>query len=144
MTLVWRQLPLCSRSFILLMVGDISYPPHPPHHHLAVPATASACGCFHADSWWDQLIQSWLQSWCINISDKQMLEQCLKKVKNSLQLLHGESGKALFLLVLSGSLRPLVLNMVLGIHLASFISLSQWDQAISSWQGVTLDPILLR
>lgn len=71
-----------------------------------------------------------------------MLEQCLKKVKNSLQLLHSESSKALFLRVLSGSLRPLVLNVVLDIHLASFISLSQWDQAISSWQGVTLDPML--
>lgn len=38
---------------------------------------------------------------------------------------------------------PLVITMVLGIHLASLVSLSQWGQAITSLQGVTLDPTLL-
>jgi len=72
-----------------------------------------------------------------------MLVRCLEKVKNSLQLFHGEISKALFPLVSSCSLQPLVLNMVLGIHLASLISLSQWGQAISSQQGATFDPTLL-
>lgn len=72
-----------------------------------------------------------------------MLVRCLKKVKNSLQLLHGESSKRLFLVVSSCSLWPLVLNVVLGIHMASLVSLSQWGQDISSRQGVTLDPTLL-
>ena len=123
------------------MVSDVSYPPSPPPHQLAVLATAS--GCFHTDSGRGHLIQSWLWSCCINISDKQMLVRCLEKVKNSLQLFHGEISKALFPLVSSCSLQPLVLNMVLGIHLASLISLSQWGQAISSQQGATFDPTLL-
>lgn len=46
-------------------------------------------------------------------------------------------------MVSSCSLRPLVLNVVLGIHMASLVSLSQWGQYISSRQGVTLDPTLL-
>lgn len=122
------------------MVRDTSDPPGPPPPHLAVPATAS--GCFHTDSWQGHLIQSRLRSCCVNISDKQMLVRCLEKVKDSPQLLHGEISKALFLLV-SCSLRPLVLTVVLGIHLASLISLSQWGQAISSRQGIALDPTLL-
>lgn len=141
LTFVWRRLPLCSRSFVLPMVRDISYPPCPPPHHLAVPATAF--DCFHTDSWQGHLIQSRLRSCPINISDKHTMMQCLGKVKNSLQWLHGKISKILFLLVLSCSLRPLVLNVVLGIRPASLISLSQRGQAISSRQGVTLDPTLL-
>lgn len=72
-----------------------------------------------------------------------MLVQCLKKVKNSLQLLHGEISKALLLLVSFCSLWPSVLSVVWGIHLALLIPLSQWVQPISSQQEVTLDPILL-
>lgn len=53
---------------------------------------------FHTGSWWGHLIQSWLRSHCNKFSDKQMLEQCLKKVKNSPQLFHGEISKALLLL----------------------------------------------
>lgn len=42
---------------------------------------------FHTDSWWGHLIQSWPRSHCNKFSDKQMLEQCLKKVKNTLQVI---------------------------------------------------------
>lgn len=112
LTFVWRQLPLCSRSFVLPMVRDISYPPCPPPHHLAVPATAF--DCVHTDSWQGHLIQSRPRSCPINISDKHTMVQCLGKVKNSLQWLHGKISKPLFLLVSSCSLRPLVLNVVLG------------------------------
>lgn len=70
-----------------------------------------------------------------------MLVQCLKKVKNSLQLLH-QISKGL-LLVSFCSLQPLVLNVVLGIHLTSLISLSQWGQPVSSQQEAALDPALL-
>jgi len=58
-------------------------------------------------------------------------------VKNSLQLLHGETLSSGVVLL------PLALDMVLGIHLAPLISLPQWGQAISSQQGLALDPTVL-
>lgn len=72
-----------------------------------------------------------------------MFVQYLRKVKNSLQLLHGEFSRDLFPSVLSCSLWPSELDVVLGIHLAPLLSLPQWGQAISSWQGVIFDPSLL-
>lgn len=72
-----------------------------------------------------------------------MFVQCLKKVKSSLQLLHGEISGDLFPLVLSCSLWPSELDVALGIHLALLLFLPQWGQAISSWQGVAFDPTLL-
>lgn len=100
-----------------------------------------SCPYFHTDSCWGHLIQSWQRTCHIKFGEKQVLVQCLKKVKNSLRLLHQISPPSSGVDALV--LWPLMLNVVLGIHLASLISLSQWGQPVSSQQEATLDPTLL-